>query len=963
MNICNKRGCNREVYNEYKQCIFHCDKSSFESIDINLFWDEIRNTYVSYSGFNHQIITNEVQVSNVVFPIFQDRNYSRGLNFYKSRDFHRYQHNKDIYFTKCIFSDDFDFSNFNINAKLIFKDCTFYGDIKANLIKNLELINCEFKSELNAYSFKCDDILIENTKFIKEVHININNNLEINKNVIFRNNFFVQGNSFINVDISNTQFDKHFEIRNTELINISDSLFKSSVKFTNENKEIKISNLIFPKDVSFEKSNNVEIKKVKFNAKIDFINESINNILFDESELNSLSLNCSNKVIFTNTKVNDFINLDEVYDSFEIYNCKVKNKIITSHIKNAKVNNLFLDGSYTQSQPCNDFYINNSEIKSLKIGTTNKIDILNCSINDEVNYFGDSCNTLTIKQLSCKRVSINKVDNLILEEVKKYPEIILKNDTYSDVNIKKSRLQKLESLGIVNKLHILNDTIVKKLELIKECEQVVLNKVKIKEDCIFPTIKLLEMDNKSVFFKSVLFNELGNVSIKETKFNEEVKFEKKVNVLSIIDNSLFKGSLLFSGIDSLSIIKSEIYESVIFSEQIYKSISIVDSEINSNIDFKYSKVENLKIESTDTKNIKTIIDGVIDFTHCYLENIEFSNTIFNRDILFNFLNNRLVFNKLKNVYFNNKIIINKVTIKDLFKDSINLKINSLDISNSNLSKQITNKESTDKTIVIKEIEIDNFKLKEVVIENDLNLENLKISKLELHNSNFEKIFRIKHSFIKEIESKDNIFEDLQIIDNKYNRYKNEKRDISLFNTTIKSGVFDKLKFNDFIMNDAHVSEAKIGYVEFDNASRETNRFFKNYYDSISDYITANKYYQKEMIEQMKDCKNWNSSEWWILLFNKGISNFGQSWLLPLFWIFIATLILYRIANFDLLSLDGFRQNHILWMFNDILKFSNPFTKKVSVDYGQFYWAWMFHKLLMTIFIYHFIVAVKRKTRR
>lgn len=76
-----------------------------------------------------------------------------------------------------------------------------------------------------------------------------------------------------------------------------------------------------------------------------------------------------------------------------------------------------------------------------------------------------------------------------------------------------------------------------------------------------------------------------------------------------------------------------------------------------------------------------------------------------------------------------------------------------------------------------------------------------------------------------------------------------------------------------------------------------------------------------------------------------------------------TILFYRFANFELLSMDGFRENQITWMMNDILKFSNPFSKTSTIYYGAFYWAWIVHKLLMTAFIYHFFVAIKRTTKR
>ena len=235
-----------------------------------------------------------------------------------------------------------------------------------------------------------------------------------------------------------------------------------------------------------------------------------------------------------------------------------------------------------------------------------------------------------------------------------------------------------------------------------------------------------------------------------------------------------------------------------------------------------------------------------------------------------------------------------------------------------------------------------------------------IGKLLIGNSNIEKKFRIKHSSIEELTLISSTFEDLQIIDNLYKESKNNS-ELRLKNTTIKNTVLDKLKYDSFIMRDAHVSDAKIGNVTFDNGSRETNRFFKNYYDSISDYIQGNRYYQQEMDEHYK-----TTSDRWeklVLLSGKWISNFGQSWLLPILWIILITIVFYRIANFDLLSMDGFRENHIAWMLNDMLKFINPFSKSSNNNYGNLYWAWIVHKFLMTVFIYHFIVAIKRKTRR
>ncbi len=164
------------------------------------------------------------------------------------------------------------------------------------------------------------------------------------------------------------------------------------------------------------------------------------------------------------------------------------------------------------------------------------------------------------------------------------------------------------------------------------------------------------------------------------------------------------------------------------------------------------------------------------------------------------------------------------------------------------------------------------------------------------------------------------------------------------------------------MSDAHVSDAKIGYVKFKKGSRETNRFFKNYYDSISDFIKANEYYKDEMEEQYNTTKKYGS-EWWILGFNKIISDFGQDWVRPLLLILWLTVAIFIMINFTEFRQENYILTHKLYIWNNFWEFLNPFSKTANDKYKSVYWLWMIHKLGLTILIYHFIVAIKRKTKR
>ena len=166
-----------------------------------------------------------------------------------------------------------------------------------------------------------------------------------------------------------------------------------------------------------------------------------------------------------------------------------------------------------------------------------------------------------------------------------------------------------------------------------------------------------------------------------------------------------------------------------------------------------------------------------------------------------------------------------------------------------------------------------------------------------------------------------------------------------------------------------------------------------------------------------DNNNWLSN-WWqeklIFILNKKISNFSQSWFLPLLWIIILNLGLYLImkitnSNFNFIKitlltvisilsfilisfiaeiLKGRRKSKIsfytlphlisiiiifmvITMFNygtlsDIMCFSNIQSYK---DYTELsnnkdvFKIWSIHKIILGFIIYHFIISLRRQTKR
>ena len=160
------------------------------------------------------------------------------------------------------------------------------------------------------------------------------------------------------------------------------------------------------------------------------------------------------------------------------------------------------------------------------------------------------------------------------------------------------------------------------------------------------------------------------------------------------------------------------------------------------------------------------------------------------------------------------------------------------------------------------------------------------------------------------------------------------------------------------------------------------------YDKVNDKIKL--FWQEEMV----------------FLINEKISNFSQSWFLPLLWIFIINFIffnLYEIIRdedsvlnlsifllvlimswivgrliYEIKQSGGFYlAQHLSLLFGvltytiynssivDMLQFSHIQSYK---DYSESYnnsifYLWFMHKLILGFIIYHFVVALRRQTRR
>ena len=193
-----------------------------------------------------------------------------------------------------------------------------------------------------------------------------------------------------------------------------------------------------------------------------------------------------------------------------------------------------------------------------------------------------------------------------------------------------------------------------------------------------------------------------------------------------------------------------------------------------------------------------------------------------------------------------------------------------------------------------------------------------------------------------------------------------------------------------------------------NCNRDIFRLLKLVNDKQGNIIEANKFYSAEMKAYKKELKDKNNKSLWqdrvIFWLNEKVSNFSQSWILPLGWFFTIGLILYIFSQininqfheligfgtfiifliiFTLLFLSeicNFKINKLFWCsfvtsissfiyflnlsyLKDFVIFINPFNPfSNSIDEYRPS-IWIIFKALSAFIIYQFIISLRRQTRR
>ncbi|WP_298690500.1 hypothetical protein [uncultured Sulfuricurvum sp.] len=320
--------------------------------------------------------------------------------------------------------------------------------------------------------------------------------------------------------------------------------------------------------------------------------------------------------------------------------------------------------------------------------------------------------------------------------------------------------------------------------------------------------------------------------------------------------------------------------------------------------------------------------------------------------------------------------------------------------------------------IINQFEINNLESHKIVLKNS-ELKKISIKKI---NTNIFSIFNIDLT-----EDSKASFETIKTKVLSIKRLSQDAKYIQLHNIDVAKRFycerveFKNTYFNDFnIKNaikeikkvsfiDAHLNSIQWGNIFEIKSSKDMFRQLKFVNDQQGNHIEANDFYAKEMTTHKKetlDKQQW-LSKWWqeklIFLFGEKLSNFGQSWFLPLLWLMLLNLFFYTwvyihasliLIFLTLLALSWsvgklaykllsnarisfYTAQHIALVITLILLiyyFSlgniQKFTEFMSIRmpnkgivYDKYLHIWYLNKAVSSFIIYYFIVALRKHTRR
>jgi uncharacterized protein YjbI with pentapeptide repeats len=369
--------------------------------------------------------------------------------------------------------------------------------------------------------------------------------------------------------------------------------------------------------------------------------------------------------------------------------------------------------------------------------------------------------------------------------------------------------------------------------------------------------------------------------------------------------------------------------------------------------------------------------GKVDFKFYRFKGVNFNNVIFTEDVSFK----KCIFEEEENIKTKISETYTKVHIPpEPFQTTfVNTSFfTNVDFSNSNFSSIVSfNNAAVQKDAIFTDV---TFKNKITFYKLNMRLK-LNKSKFIFDNTKFLKLADFWHVTFNDVSFTKTDFEGITVFtDTKFLNYFQFQ-----YTKFEKQVIFNRTKIlSGFDIHEAIFNADNIVYtdVEFNAKAmhKETYRLIKFVLDKRLNYIEADNYYAREMEMYRKESFSENKWNWSLLAFGKFMSNYGNSWSLPIFWMILSSLIIFfymylnEFTQFSFFSFSWLKdENFYIYptfieclSSKEFLTFLNPFSRgladKTSV-FSNYYWAWMSQKIIFGIGIYHLIIAVKRKTRR
>ena len=382
---------------------------------------------------------------------------------------------------------------------------------------------------------------------------------------------------------------------------------------------------------------------------------------------------------------------------------------------------------------------------------------------------------------------------------------------------------------------------------------------------------------------------------------------------------------------------------------------------------------------------------------------------------------------IKKIIFNDCIFLDDIKISNLVKDSIefkncNFKSKNITIENNMTNFVFQNLIMSKHANIFIEIRNSTITICEIT---NLNNEqcNLNINNCQINNFKFLKSIIKEFSFynIKLNENSTLLLED--IIVNKYLLEKlSQKSDYLQFNNIkiLDNLKFNKIEFNNTYFNNFNIENvknkveiektsflgAKFNSFEWGNISiiktnRDTFRQLKYILDEQKNYIQANNFFVMEMKKYKEELKNKSNVYWqdkFVFFLNEKISDFGRNWFLSILWFLLISLfIIIGIKFYQKPTLEKDYYIYMIYLilvmgvpyfiykkkiisiivilfsfyifhaytnnYNPFNEFANFINLKIHKDYKSYSFVWFIHKLLTSFIIYHFIIALRRQTKR